>query len=163
MLDKCSFLERFNKEFLELTNSENVLPIEFGSMSSTRAYFMHDGDKALKFKFSNILLDGRLADKDVIKIMRHEIAHFIVFNEFGNKPKDAHGDEFYNACINNNIEFFVGSSFEFLHNNFVRLECSKCGKTLKEFRGMKSGMNFIQNKKIKSKCCLSACILKDKE
>lgn len=104
-------LKRLTKHFKELTGEDfrNLnIPIKIGAMHKTRGYFSYSVDEKctpLAFKFSTILLDGRYKDEDVIKIMRHEIIHYIVLKNYGNVP-DAHGKEFYQECLKHSVEFF---------------------------------------------------------
>ena len=95
MFTKKTFEDVFIRHFKELTGEDfrNLnIPIKIGVMHKTRGYFSYSVDEKctpLAFKFSTILLDGRYKDEDVIKIIRHEIIHYIVLTKYGNVPASA--------------------------------------------------------------------------
>ena len=172
MFTKKTFEDVFIRHFKELTGEDfrNLnIPIKIGTMHKTRGYFSYSVDEKctpLAFKFSTILLDGRYKDEDVIKIIRHEIIHYIVLTKYGN-VQDAHGKEFYQECLKHNVEFFEKSNFEYQHTNFVHLSCEKCGKVVKTFSTLKQAVKFVNvdNAKniITSKCCKADCRIINRE
>lgn len=89
-------LRRLSKE---TGYSLNSLKIEFyfKENDGTLAYFSYLPDMAEGFFFNLAQFDGRSANQ-IIDVVRHEFAHYVVFMRKIGNPKNAHGTAWKRVC-----------------------------------------------------------------